>query len=146
MPSRLSRADLTPSGPPGIVTVTRVCWWKPLVGTNSRVLVPVPCQLPATLGLIVGSGESAASGAENWTLMAVVPVTPLAPAAGVSDTSCSGPLGTCDDALALGSACGLPAGGRWLRRSMGEGNPDARDQQEDDRAADSGDPPAQVRQ
>ena len=63
--------------------------------------MPVPCQLPATCGLISGSGELAASGAENWTLMSVAPLTPVALLAGVSETSCSGPDGTCDDGLAL---------------------------------------------
>ena len=120
-------------------------WWKPLVGTNCSVLVPVPCQLPATAGLIVGSGELAASGAENWILMSVVPLTPAAPLAGVSETSSSGPDGTCDDGLPVAAGLVLGAAGRLGGRVV-EGDPDAGDQQEDDDAADGDDPSAQVRQ
>src|SRR5215469_4539683 len=83
-------ADLTPVAPPGIVTVTCVYWRNPTVGTNSSVLVPVPCQLPARRGLIVGSGDVAATGAENWILIGGRPFTPWAPLAGVSDKSSSG--------------------------------------------------------
>jgi hypothetical protein len=47
----------------------------------------MPCQLPATRGLIVGNGELAASGAENWILIVGAPLRLLAPVAGVSETS-----------------------------------------------------------
>src|SRR5215469_7779922 len=87
---RPPRADFTPVTPPGIVTVTCVNWWYAAVGRNCSVLVPVPCQLPAMRGLIVGSGEPAAIGAENWILMAGTPFTPRVSLAGVSETSWSG--------------------------------------------------------
>ena len=109
LPSSAPWAVRTPSAPPGIVTRTCVSWSKPRLGTNVSVLVPAPCQLPATAGLTVGIGEFGASGAENWIVISVVPLTPVALLAGVSEISSSGPAGTCDDALALGLPLAVPA-------------------------------------
>ncbi len=82
--------------------MTRVYWRNAPAGTNSRELVPAPCQLPGTAGLIVGNGEAAASGAENWILMSATPFTPVAPLEGVTESRRSGPAGTLADVLALG--------------------------------------------
>ena len=49
---------------------------------------PWTVQLPAIEGDRVGIGELGASGAENCTRMGLAPLTPRAPAAGVTETSC----------------------------------------------------------
>ncbi len=77
--------------PAGIVTVTFVSCLKPAAGLNSSVLVPAPCQLPAIPGLTVGMAESAATGAEKWTSIGVVPLTPVALSAGLAEVSFSDP-------------------------------------------------------
>src|SRR5215469_3573035 len=106
-------ADLTPCAPPGIVTLTEVSWWKPRLGTNFSVFVPSPCHAPATCGSIFGSGEFAASGAENRILMSVIPLTPVAFLDGVSDNRCNGPTGVCDDECVLGLVLPVLAMFRW---------------------------------
>src|SRR5215831_18616209 len=87
-----------------MLTVTCVLWPKAALATKCRVSVPAPCQLPARLGVIVGRGESAATGAENVLVMSGTPLTPVAPLAGVADTSWSGLTEGCAEALALGPA------------------------------------------
>jgi hypothetical protein len=57
---------------------------------------PWAVQVPAICGESVGIGELAASGAENCTRMALAPLTPFAPAAGVTDTTCSAGAGSAD--------------------------------------------------
>jgi hypothetical protein len=55
--------DRIPRAPPGILTSTWVDCLNPTVGTNSSVVVPAPCQLPAIAGWTDGSGEPAATRA-----------------------------------------------------------------------------------
>ena len=64
----------------------------PLAGVKTAVS-PSTCQLPAICGQSVGIGVLAASGAENCTRIGAAPLTPFAPAAGVTDSTCSGPAG-----------------------------------------------------
>jgi hypothetical protein len=93
-----------PCGPAGTLTVTCVVWLNAALGSKRSVSVPTPCQLPATLGVIVGSGESAATGAENVIVMLGTPLTSVAPLAGVAETSWSWPTEGRADALAPGLA------------------------------------------
>src|ERR1700735_4069127 len=80
-------AEITPSRPPGIFTVTRVFSRYPTVGVKTAAS-PWTAQWPAIDGDSVGIGELADSGAENCTRMGLVPLTPFAPTAGVVETSC----------------------------------------------------------
>ena len=63
--SRPPAADLTPSLPPGIRTVTRVSGRNPATGVNVSWVGLGRLQWPGTPGVISGVGESGASGAEN---------------------------------------------------------------------------------
>ena len=54
---------------------------------------PSTCQLPVMCGESWGIGVLAASGAENCTLIGAAPLTPLAPADGVTDSMSSGTAG-----------------------------------------------------
>ena len=85
--------DRTPADPAGISTRTRVSSGKPRTGTNWTVVGLTRCQLPAIAGATEGIGESAASGAENVTRIALAPLTPRALDAGVTDTTVSGVAG-----------------------------------------------------
>src|SRR6516165_9798276 len=91
-PARAPAADCTPARPPGMFTVTRVLPRKPTAGVKtaaSRCTV----QCPGIEGDSVGIGELAASGAENCTRIGLAPLTPVAPAAGVTETSCRAAAG-----------------------------------------------------
>ena len=132
-----------------MVTFTCASWPKPLLGTNSSVSVPAPCHVPATAGLMLGIGEPGATACENWILIEVSPLTPVALLAGVSDTSVSGPAGVLGVGLELGRrGRGRATAGaaRRLGGRVSEGDPDASDQEQDDHGANSRDPPAQMRQ
>ena len=75
-----------PEVPPGIVSVTRVSCMYPVAGMNITE-VPRIRQCPGMAGDSCGIGERAATGAENRSWTGAVPLTPWAPAAGVTDTS-----------------------------------------------------------
>ncbi len=92
LPASAPAADITPARPPGIFTVTRVFSKYPTVGVKTAAL-PWTAQSPGIDGDNVGIGELAASGAENCTRMALVPLTPFVPAAGVIETSCRSAAG-----------------------------------------------------
>jgi hypothetical protein len=77
---------------------------KAAVGAKWSVSVPTPCQLPSKAGVIVGSEEPGATGAENVIVMSGTPLIPVAPLAGVADRSWSGATEGCADALAPGLA------------------------------------------
>ena len=89
VPALALPAEVIPSGPPGIVSVTRVFWKYPLAGVKTAVS-PWTCQLPVICGQSAGMGVLAASGAENCTRIGAAPLTPVAPAAGVTDSTWSG--------------------------------------------------------
>ncbi len=72
--------------------MTLVFWKNPWVGVKTASL-PSICQVPAISGESVGIGEVDASGVENCTVIGLAPMTPLAPAAGVTDTTWSGTTG-----------------------------------------------------
>src|SRR5215469_3995828 len=78
--------------------VTCVSCPNPSAGTNFSSLVPAPCQVPAILGLIVGSGEEVASGSENLISMVLAPLTPAAFLRGLTDVRL---IGATDDVLLL---------------------------------------------
>ena len=73
---------------------------------------PSTCQLPVMCGESWGIGVLAASGAENCTLIGTAPLTPLAPADGVTDSTLSGTAGaSCFSAAAAWAAV---TGAAWL--------------------------------
>src|SRR5271157_1521640 len=86
LPALAPAADITPVRPPGIFTVTRVFSRYPTAGVKTAES-PWTVHLPAIEGDRVGIGEFAASGAENCSRMGLVPLTPRAPAAGLTETS-----------------------------------------------------------
>ena len=90
LPALALPAAIIPFGPPGIFSVTWVFGKYPLAGVKTAVS-PSTCQLPAICGQSVGMGVPAASGAENRTRIRAAPLTPFAPAAGVTDSTWSGP-------------------------------------------------------
>jgi hypothetical protein len=65
--------------------VTLVFSNHPTAGVNTAAL-PCTAQCPAIEGDSDGIGEVAASGAENCTRTGLAPLTPFAPAPGVTDT------------------------------------------------------------
>ena len=87
LPAVAPAAETTPARPPGICTVTLVFSRYPTAGVKTASS-PWSAQWPAIDGDSVGIGEPGASGAENCTRMGLVPLTPFAPAAGVTETSC----------------------------------------------------------
>src|SRR5690242_10428694 len=92
-------AETTPASPPGILTVTLVFCNQPTAGVKTAVF-PCTAQCPAIDGDRVGIGEFGASGWENRTRTDLVPLTPLAPAAGVTETICRAVAG-CSGLVAL---------------------------------------------
>jgi len=68
--------------------------------------------LPGIEGESVGIGELADSGAENCTRMGLAPLTPRAPAAGVTDTTWRSAGGCCGLTAAAGAAG--DTGAAWL--------------------------------
>jgi hypothetical protein len=96
-PALTPAADLTPDEPLGMVTVTRVSSTYPTAGVKTAAS-PWTVHLPAIRGERAGIGELAAIGAENCTRIGRVPLTPLAPPAGVMESSCSAAAGLCDRA------------------------------------------------
>ena len=91
-PAVAPSAETTPASPPGILTVTLVFCDQPTAGVKTAAF-PCTAQCPAIDGDRVGIGEFGASGAENCTRMGLVPLTPLAPAAGVIETICRAAAG-----------------------------------------------------
>src|SRR5258708_31990376 len=85
--SRLPRAERTPAG---IVTVIRV---DALNGTGGVTISvsPADCQVPGTLGVTLGCGDPAATGAEKVTRTGSRPSARRAPGTGVIDTTRNGP-------------------------------------------------------
>jgi hypothetical protein len=67
--------------------VTLVLCDQPTAGVKTAVF-PCTAQCPAIDGDRAGIGEFGASGWENRTRIGRVPLTPVAPAAGVTDTIC----------------------------------------------------------
>jgi hypothetical protein len=67
-------------------------------------VLPRTVQCPEIDGDSVGIGEFGASGAENRTRMGPVPLTPFAPVAGVTETSCSAAAG-CSGLVAFAGPC-----------------------------------------
>ena len=92
LPAVPPAAETMPARPPGIFTVTRVFSRYPATGVKTATL-PWTAQWPGIDGDSVGIGELAASGAENCTRMGLVPLTPFAPAAGLTETSCRSAAG-----------------------------------------------------
>src|SRR6185437_5846116 len=86
-PAVAPSAETTPASPPGILTVTLVFCIQPTAGVKTAVF-PCTAQCPAIDGDRVGIGEFGASGWENRTRTELVPLTPLAPAAGVTEIIC----------------------------------------------------------
>src|SRR4029077_2685097 len=80
-------AETTPASPPGILTVTLVFCNQPTAGVKTAVF-PCTAQCPSIDGVRGGIGEFGASGWENRARTGRVPLTPLAPAAGVTETIC----------------------------------------------------------
>ena len=91
-PAVAPSAETTPASPPGILTVTFVFCDQPTAGVKTAAF-PCTAQCPAIDGDRVGIGEFGASGTENCTRMGLVPLTPLAPAAGVIETICRATAG-----------------------------------------------------
>jgi hypothetical protein len=85
--SRPPREDQTPAG---IVRVTWVEGLNGTVGVNVSVS-PTACQVPGTLGLRAGCGNSAATGAEKVTWIGSLPSACRSPGAGVTDITRNGP-------------------------------------------------------
>jgi len=75
-----------------MVTVTLVSSGYPTVGAKIAVS-PWMVQCPGIDGDSAGIGEVAASGAENCTRMELAPLTPCAPEAGDTETTCNGAAG-----------------------------------------------------
>ena len=92
LPTFAPPAEIMPARPPGIFTVTLVFSKYPTVGVKTAVS-PWTVQLPGIEGDRVGIGELVASGAENCTRMGLAPLTPRAPAAGDTETSCRSAAG-----------------------------------------------------
>ena len=92
-PAVAPAAETTPASPPGILTVTLVFWVQPTAGVKTAAF-PCTAHWPAIDGDSVGIGEFGASGTENCTRMGLVPLTPLAPAAGVIETICRADAGS----------------------------------------------------
>src|SRR6476661_8328614 len=86
-PAVAPSAETTPASPPGILTVTLVFCIQPTAGVKTAVF-PCTAQCPAIAGDRAGIGEFGASGWENRTRTELVPLTPLAPAAGVTEIIC----------------------------------------------------------
>src|SRR4029078_8632383 len=72
---------------------------QPTAGVKTAVF-PCTAQCPAIDGDRVGIGEFGASGWENRTRTELVPLTPLAPAAGVTEIICRA-VGGCSGVVAL---------------------------------------------
>ena len=110
VPALALPAEIIPSGPPGIFSVTWVFWKYPLAGVKTAVS-PSTCQLPAICGESVGMGVPAPSGAENCTRIGAAPLTPFAPAAGVTDSTWSGAGRSC---WVTAAAWAAETGAAWL--------------------------------
>jgi hypothetical protein len=76
--------------PAGTVTLIRVNGLNGMFGVNTAAS-PDRCQLPPTLGVTLGIGDPAASGAENVTRIGSLPSACLLPGAGVTDITRNGP-------------------------------------------------------
>ena len=110
-PALAPPTEIIPFGPPGIVSFTLLFWKYPTAGVKTAVS-PSTCQLPVICGERVGIGVLAASGAENCTRIGAAPSTPFAPAAGVTDSTCSASAGwSCWVAAAAWAA---ETGAAWL--------------------------------
>jgi hypothetical protein len=88
-----------------------VFWKYPTAGVKTAES-PWTAQRPGIGGESVGIGELADSGAENWTRMGVAPLTPRAPAAGVTDITWRAAGGSCGFTAAVGAAG--DTGAAWL--------------------------------
>ncbi len=106
-PALAPPTEIIPFGPPGMVSFTLLFWRYPTAGVKTAVS-PSTCQLPVICGESVGIGVLAASGAENCTRIGAAPLTPLAPAAGVTDSIWSATAGW--SCLATAAACAGDAG------------------------------------
>src|SRR5665213_2281422 len=77
---------VTPVGPAGMVTVTALSGMKPVVGVKVSV-VPALDQVPAVVGVSVGSGDVGERAEEKLKTIAAAPLPPVDPFPGASEVS-----------------------------------------------------------
>src|SRR5205807_9931502 len=92
-PSRPPAAVRTPEDLAGMRTLMVVSGLNAVAGVNTIVSPLATVQVPGTAGVMLGLGESAASGAENVIATGREPFTWCVASAGVTESTCSGGAG-----------------------------------------------------